>query len=68
MWWAAVTPPGTLVETSVGVFTQVQRHLTYDIHSMRKVQERDEIPVLVFENGSDTVRMGYSVSALLMRN
>ena len=48
-WYYRGVCDGGGIETSAGVFIGVVRHLHFDIRAMRKVQERDEVPVLVIE-------------------
>ena len=69
MWWWAGTPPGTAVESGTGLFHDIPRFVAFDVRSMRKVQERDEIPVLVVENSvGQAMTFAGGISALLLRS
>ena len=68
LWWWCGAPPGYESESAAGVFVPVHRYVEFDVRAMRKVQERDEVPVLVLEN-SVGVSSAYSgsISLLLLR-
>jgi len=68
MWYWHGFPAGDTAESAAGVFDPVGRLITFDIKSQRKVQERDEVPVIVFENSLDVVRVGFTVSMLVLRS
>ena len=70
LWWWCGYAGNTSIEVNTSVFYPVPRYVEADIRAMRKVQERDEVPVLVLENdtGGSTMQFGGSVSLLLLRS
>ena len=65
--WDCVAPLAQTPESSAGVFTLLPRYMEYDVRAMRKVQERDEVPVAVVEAAVGlTITYTLQVSLLLL--
>ena len=69
-WWQYVLPDPMANEDAAGTFSSLRTLVHAEVRSMRKVMERDEVPVIVFETASGNANIGVNgaVSTLLLRS
>ena len=68
-WFWGGMPGKPNREGAAGVFFVEYENWMYDVHSMRKVAESEELPVWVCANGMDvTVNVWVSIDTLILRS